>query len=136
MSHTCQALVIHCMDFRFVEGIKNYLNTNGLNRNYDEASIAGGAGALLKDESKDLLLKQVVLSAKLHGISKVILINHQDCGAYGGSDAFVNPTMEQAKHTADLHKAADIVKNANKSLTIDCLYAILDGHDVRLERVS
>lgn len=135
MKHTCQALVIHCMDFRFVEDIRSHLHAAGLERDYDKVSIAGGAGALLKDESRDLVLKQIELSVKLHGVCKVLLINHQDCGAYGGSAAFANAEQELAQHTADLKKAAEIVKNANKTLTIELFFARLDGHDVSLEAV-
>lgn len=136
MLHHCEALVIHCMDFRFVEGIRKYLNEQGLERNYDVVSIAGGAGALLNPESQALLLKQVALSQKLHGITKVILINHHDCGAYGGSQAFENGEAERVKHVADLKKAAEIIWKNQPQLTIELFLARLGDQKILFDSIN
>ena len=110
MSHTCEAILVHCMDFRLREDIYDYLRQQGLTSVCDNVSVAGGAGALVNKESQGFILKQIALSQKLHGIKKVILMNHTDCGAYGGKAAFKSEAEEKAKHQEDLNKAEEIVK--------------------------
>src|SRR3989344_1284372 len=91
-SHTCEALVITCIDFRLQEFINNWIGKNSLPKTYDRVALAGG----VKDFES--ISKQVEISKKLHSIEKVILINHEDCGAYG-------ETGTEEIHTQDLHQA-------------------------------
>ena len=49
---------------------------------------------------------QIKLSHDLHGISRVILMNHLDCGAYGGRAAFASDEEEYSRHAEDLRSAA------------------------------
>ena len=100
--HTCELLVFSCIDFRFQEPLKEFLNKD-YKGNYDLVCLAGsvknfvsGGGA-----DKETFLKQVKISKDLHHIKKVFLINHQNCGAYGAELQSGSPE-EIEKHHRDL----------------------------------
>ena len=75
--HTCFALIVSCIDFRVQRAVEDWARKNLGAGKYDRAALAGG----VKDFPA--VMNQIDLSAKLHGIKKVVLMNHEDCGAYG-----------------------------------------------------
>ncbi len=128
MSHTAKALVLHCMDYRFVHDILHEMKRRGLDRQYDDIGLAGAALNLvapLAEYDRDAVLQQIELAKKLHGITDVYLINHRDCGAYG--KIFSGLDDELARHTADLTKAKAMIEE-KFGLTVHSLLASLaDG---------
>ena len=56
---------------------------------YDLVSIAGAGKDLLSKNSaeRDFILKQINISKKLHDMKIVYVLMHDNCGAYGISDA-------------------------------------------------
>lgn len=91
-----------------MRGIREYLDKNGLTGDADLVSVAGAAKNLLAsaDPSSSATARlQIKLSHDLHGISRVILMNHLDCGAYGGRAAFSSDEEEHARHVEDLKSA-------------------------------
>lgn len=130
MKHTARALVFHCMDFRFVSGIQKFLAERGLKDIFDLVAFAGSAKNLASpDEPSDraFALRQMDIARRLHGISEVLLFNHLDCGAYGGSSAFASAAEEHDRHVADLGKAREIIRQRFPDLTVHLLIAFLDG---------
>lgn len=113
-THTCNAFVVACIDFRFQKYIKNWLEKNLQNKTYDYVGFAGA--------TKDLetIKKQLDISVRLHHIKEVVLIHHEDCGAYG-----VEST--QKRHAADLKKARQIINILYPNLIINLFYLHLDG---------
>ena len=112
MSHYCKALIIHCIDFRFGKAIKKYLEDENLLGDVDIVSVAGAVKNLVDPKEQgdvEFMTRQVEISSRLHQISQVILMNHTDCGAYGGSEAFENKNAEYEKHTNDIQKAKEII---------------------------
>src|SRR3989338_9738846 len=112
-NHTCQSIVISCMDFRLRKNIRKW-TTSTLKGGFDRVAIAGGVKNL------PFILDQVELSFKLHGICDVYLINHEDCGAYGTEGTF-------EKHKKDLLFAQRIIQEKFPKLKIFPLYLKLDG---------
>jgi len=100
MAHTCTSAIVHCIDFRLQKAITQYLQENNMLGDCDIISIAGAV------KNTDFIIEQVALSKKLHDIKQVVLINHTDCGAYGGSAAFANSTEEKNAHAAELKKTS------------------------------
>ena len=43
MAHTAQAVLLHCMDFRFIHEIVHFMKAAGLIDQYDDVSVAGAA---------------------------------------------------------------------------------------------
>jgi len=65
-------------------------------------------------------MKQVDISVKLHHIKQVILIHHEECGAYGNESTF-------KRHEADLKKARDVILAKHPDLQVDLYYLTLSG---------
>ena len=112
--HTCQALVVACIDFRFQKTFVEWLDANVGHGNYDRVGLAGGV------RNWDAIAGQIDISKRLHDIKQVILINHEDCGAYGEAGTF-------EKHSADLRAAREAVRQKHPDVQVDLYYARLNG---------
>lgn len=130
MTHCCRALILHCMDFRLGPAIKKFMEEHGLLGDADIVSVAGAAKNL------DLSLGQIELSVKLHSIKTVILMNHTDCGAYGGRSAFASEEDERQAHIKDMETAKQEVLAHFPNLEVQLWLAVIDERDqVKIERV-
>ncbi|MFZ6036290.1 MAG: carbonic anhydrase [Patescibacteria group bacterium] len=129
--HACRALVIHCMDYRLTESIHDFLGSLDLRDQYDEVSLAGAAKGIADGDSEitDVILKQIKTAHDLHGIQDVFLMHHTDCGAYGGRAAFTSANEERERHLADMHRAADVLREQYPDLTYHFVLARIDEHD-------
>ncbi len=115
--HNCHSLLVSCLDFRIQKTVEDWARQNLGVRNYDRVTLAGGA------KDFQTIMKQIDLSVKLHGIKKVVLMNHQDCGAYGESGT-------EEKHRRDLLAAASAVKSKYPSLQVETYFVTLSGQVV------
>ncbi|MBI2598834.1 hypothetical protein HYW40_01265 [Candidatus Curtissbacteria bacterium] len=68
----------------------------------------------------DSLKKAAAISLKLHDPDEVLIIEHEDCGAYG-----LDNSLET--HRANAEKLAQALKEIKPSLKITLLIATLDG---------
>lgn len=111
MAHHCRALVLHCIDFRLQAALTDFLDRQALMGDADILSLAGGVRSLVMSNSPDAteLFKNVTISYDLHAVRELWLINHTDCGAYGGRSAFSSDAGEWAHHEADLRQAARLI---------------------------
>lgn len=112
--HIAQAFVVACMDFRFQKYLHEWLATQMQDKTYDFVGYAGSTKSL------DVIMSQLDISKRLHEIKEVVLIHHEDCGAYGAES-----TPE--RHATDLHKAKDVILKKYPDLQIRTLYLHLDG---------
>lgn len=105
----------------------------------DVVSIAGAVKTLVapgNGNEQAHLLNQFNISKRLHGISEVILMNHTDCGAYGGRAAFGSEDEEKTKHVEDMKSAGALIKEHHPDVNIRYVLAHLDGHEVRFEELQ
>ena len=98
--HGKKRLIFRCMDSRI-----NPVKLSALLKNegyeegsYDLVSAAGAGKDLLDPTSNSFLLKQIELSKKLHNIQEVVVLLHDNCGAYGIED----PKEEEQVQKLDL----------------------------------
>lgn len=112
--HISDALVVSCIDFRFQKFIRKWLDKNFDNKTYDYVGYAGA--------SKDLktIMMQLDISVRLHYISQVVIIHHEDCGAYGKEST-------HEKHSKDLQKTKTVINAIYPDLKVDLYYLHLDG---------
>ncbi|HAN06038.1 MAG: hypothetical protein UU40_C0002G0037 [Candidatus Uhrbacteria bacterium GW2011_GWD2_41_121] len=117
MSHSCTHAIVHCMDFRLNPSIQDFLETHDLVNTTD---IIGVAGAVkdINDTEQGFVETQIDLSVKLHAITTLMLMNHTDCGAYGGSDKFETKEEEKEFHIGELRKAQAKLKAKYPNLEI------------------
>jgi carbonic anhydrase len=114
MAHSCEAIVVMCMDFRFQSSFDKWLQKNLGHGNYDRVGFAGGV------KSWEIIFSQIEISRRLHQIKKVVLINHEDCGAYGAEGS-------PERHAKDLKEARKKVNKAFPDLQVMLYYSKLNG---------
>lgn len=112
--HYCTTIVITCIDFRFQDLIENWLKEKFPPKSYDRVALGGGVKNL------DTVLSQIDIAVKLHHIKKVVLINHEECGAYGAESI-------PQKHQQDLQKAKAEIKKQYPNLQVEIYYLKKDG---------
>ena len=77
-------MVLSCIDPRFQKKVYNYLKNKKLSGKYSSFTIAGSAIGVTNKKFKKwhkTFWDNLDISIKLHKISKLIVINHEDCGA-------------------------------------------------------
>lgn len=112
--HTCDGFVVACIDFRFQKYLKDWLGKNFQNKTYDYVGFAGSTKSL------DIIMNQLDISVRLHHISQVVLIHHEECGAYGAEST-------HDRHATDLNLAKKSILEKYPNLNVDLYYLHLDG---------
>ena len=77
-------MVLSCIDPRCQPKINNILKKKKLSGKYSLFSIAGSAVGVTSSKFKtwhNVFWQNLSISLKLHGIKKLIAVNHYDCGA-------------------------------------------------------
>ena len=89
-----RAIVLTCMDYRFVGSIAEKLNALGYECDYDLFVAAGGSLMYSDDRGINVELASsfgawqksfedhVGLAVNLHNVSEIVVVDHEDCGAY------------------------------------------------------
>ena len=114
MNHKAESIIVTCIDFRLQEAIDKWIAEHFAPKTFDRVAFAGGVKSL------DTILSQIEISVRLHHISKVILINHEDCGAYGKEDT-------PKKHAEDLKTAKSKIKELYPEILVESFYLHLDS---------
>ena len=102
------------MDFGMKKKVRDWARRNLGEKQYDRVCWAGGVLKLSE------IMGQLDISVRLHGIKKVVLMNHEDCGAYGESGT-------EEKHRQDLLAAAAAIKSKYPSLAVETYFIRLSG---------
>ena len=79
-----KAMVLSCIDPRFQSKVFNYLKRKKLTGKYSSFTIAGGGIGVTANRFKkwhSTFWDNLATSIKLHKITSLIVINHNDCGA-------------------------------------------------------
>ncbi len=128
--YQCDAAVVACFDNRFDLGFRKFLKRIGVVAS-DPIKVAGGAKGLASprdDAEREFLLEQIRNSMRLHGTTRVILMVHSDCGAYGGLEAFGNDCAAEAEHhRQELHRAVANLRAAVPGIHVDAYFADFEG---------
>src|SRR5580704_1471956 len=111
--YTADACVISCFDARFDLAVRKFLKRRGI-AIFDHVKIPGSAKALAAPEcegDRDFVLRMVRTSMRLHHPVRVLILAHNDCGAYAGIPVEVV--------TADVVRAAQVLLAAEPSLAVE-----------------
>jgi len=112
--HKAQALVVHCIDLRFQRGIQDFLREQGLTDKFDPISWPGASQDL------ETVIKGAEVSLRLHDPDEILIIEHEDCGAYGEDNS-------EETHRQNAQKLAEALKQIKPSLKVTPLIATFDG---------
>lgn len=129
-----EALVLSCMDYRLVNEVNFLLNEHALVNKYDQIVLAGATLGMVSEKYPtwaDTFWNHLDLAIKLHGVKRVIAINHRDCGAFKltyNKDFGKSPDEETAIHTKVMTEFRDLVKRKQPIVEVELLLMWLDGH--------
>ncbi len=122
--HTCEAVVLTCVDFRFWNSVVEFVKNELKIKNFDLATVPGAAKEIVNgNEAIDKL--EIDIPVKFHHVRKVVIVNHEDCGAYGGSSRFKNADEEEKFHRGELLKARSIIEKVHPGVEVVLAYARL-----------
>jgi len=124
MSKKFKAMVLSCMDPRFQPKIFNYLKKRKLSGQYSAFTIAGAAVGVTHSKFKkwhNVFFENLSASIQLHKIDKLIVINHQDCGAakIANSKKEFNNKVETDIHKASFKKLKSNLRKKFPKLKIE-----------------
>ena len=117
-------MVLSCIDPRFQPIVFRYLKKKNLIGKYSSFTIAGSAIGVTANKFKrwhKVFWDNFDTSLKLHNIKKLIVINHQDCGAakiINGNKEF-SQTNERIVHRNSLQKIRKIFRKKYPKLSIE-----------------
>ncbi len=136
--HHAKALVLSCIDFRVMETEHDFLAQHQLAHQYDWTALAGASLALAgfpHTAEAETFWDQLDLSKQLHQIERVIILDHQDCGAYASQvDATLSldPVRERQVHGDYLGRAAGAIAARYPDLAIELYFVTLAGEVVAM----
>lgn len=132
--HHCEAVVLCCIDFRFWKETVNFIENKLGIKSFDFPSLPGSAKAINESQEGDIVSQCIGVPVELHHVKKIIIINHEDCGAYGGSKKFAgNTDAEQEFHISELQKAKEKLVGKYSDKEIFLVYAALDSEKENIE---
>jgi carbonic anhydrase len=124
MSKKFKAMVLSCIDPRFQPKIFNYLKKRKLSGQYSAFTIAGAAVGVTHSKFKKwhrVFFENLSASIQLHKIDKLIVINHQDCGAakIANSKKEFNNKVETNIHKVSFKKLKSSLRKKFPKLKIE-----------------
>ena len=131
-SSTAQALVLSCIDYRFVTDTVKLFNRTGLQDDYNKFSLAGaslGYNQTAFPEWHETFDKHIELANELHDINEIVVMDHMDCGAY--RILYDNKNMSREEeyelHRKNLNDFKRAMKQAHPSLKVTTKLMDVDG---------
>lgn len=111
-THSIDALVVTCIDHRFVGITSEYLAKNNLD--YDLIAYPGASKSIY------LLFDAIAVSIRLHTPKKIMIIDHEDCGAFGDDNSIET-------HQKSLSTASKLLNVKFPLIPVEALIAKFDG---------
>ncbi len=135
--HKCEAVVLCCIDFRFWRETMQFADEKLKIKSYDFPKLPGAAKAINESNEEDVSQNCICVPCDLHKVKKIIIVNHEDCGAYGGSGKFEgDKDAEQEFHSQELRKAREIIKQKHPDKEIMLYYARLSENNQQVQFIE
>lgn len=106
-----EVLALRCMDFRFRGPTKAFLENIFNFDSYDLVSYPGAGKSIIEKKEKSLAFLSIKNAIEKKETPKVLIINHMDCGAYGGSKKFCNMKDEEEFMIGETRKTLIFLNN-------------------------
>ena len=115
MSKKYEAMVLSCMDPRFQKPVHKHLKNKKLTGKFSAFTIAGGSIGVTNNKFKkwhSTFWENLETSINLHKINKLIVLNHNDCGAAKivNNNKNFNLRIENAIHKKSFNKLKKTLK--------------------------
>ena len=120
-----KAMVLSCIDPRFQRKVYNYLKNKKLIGEYSSFTIAGAGIGVTHNKFKKwhkTFWDNLDVSIKLHKISRLIVINHEDCGAakIANNKKKFNSLIERKIHNESFKNIKKIITKRYPYLKVSC----------------
>ena len=136
MSHQAQAIALTCIDFRFRTAIQKFFEDELNLHSIDHMAMGGGTKKVVEEGPiREWVFANFDIAFNKHNVNRVILINHQDCGAYGGSAAFAGLEDEIAKQEIQLRHGVSVVRSKYPDKEIEAYLALIDNDNISFKKV-
>ena len=132
------ALVVTCIDYRLVDDAVKFFDGQNMKNKYDQVSLAGAALAGVSPafpSANAAFWDQLAIAKKLHNVQRLIVLDHQDCGAYKvafGDKFATEPHAEAAQHKSVMLEVKTKLAREFPSLGFDGYLMALDGSAEKL----
>jgi carbonic anhydrase len=128
-----EAMLLSCIDARFVHPVESYMDKRGLDEKYSQFTIAGAAIATQAPAFADwrqAFWDNLATSIDQYKITRVIAIDHRDCDeariAYG-AESVANASVETETHKRVLLAFRQDVGRRQPRLQVETGLMALDG---------
>ena len=120
-----EAMVLSCIDPRFQPKVYKYLKNKKLFGKYSSFTIAGAGIGVTHNKFKKwhkTFWDNLDVSIKLHKISRLIVINHKDCGAakIANNKKKFNSLIERKIHNESFKNIKKIINKRYPYLKVSC----------------
>jgi hypothetical protein len=120
------AAAVYCSDGRFGEQFDDFLHHGLELPRYDRLALPGGAaclaGHLLAFREEEALCDQLRFLVRAHGLQRVVLVAHQDCGFYA-ERLHVPPAQREARQREDMQTAIQRVRSLAPGVQVEGFFA-------------
>lgn len=120
-SNDCANLVLACVDFRFRKPLHELFSHSILGE-FDLMAMPGASKAIIDESSRESVFRSIDIIIEIHGTRRIIIVDHIDCGAYGGSASFGSPDEEESFHVERLCEAVGIMSKKYPSIEVLPMY--------------
>ncbi|HET7528998.1 MAG TPA: carbonic anhydrase [Candidatus Saccharimonadales bacterium] len=122
-------IVITCMDHRYQEFIRQILmDKHGLDIDHVDRLAIGGSSTGVTDGS---LMPSIQIAYEKHGAKNVYMLDHLDCGGFGGLEAFDGSEEREAQaHFESLDRATEAIHKVLPELLVVTYVVGMDGEPV------
>lgn len=133
-----QAMLLSCIDPRFITPVYRYMENRHLSGKYSQFNFAGAAVGAVAPKFQDwhrTFWENLAASIQLHKITMLIAINHQDCGA--AAIAYGPQVLSSPQAELDLHRKVMAIfrqeaLKRHPNLIVETSFMPLDGQLIKL----
>ena len=138
-SERIHAAAIYCSDGRLGEHFDDFLSQGLKLPRYDRLALPGGPAALAEHPETSLehaaVADELKFLVEVHGLDRVVLIQHQNCAFYTGRLKLSGFAVEQQQR-ADVKSAAEFVRKVAAVDRVEAYFARkMDGR-IRFEALE
>ena len=114
VAHSSEVFLISCMDFRLLDDVVNAMDGLGYNNNYDQFIVAGASLGVCQDKFPHWgksCIDHMEIGLSLHDFRKIMVIDHEDCGAFKKffPELVGNLELEKEYHAKYIQKLYEIL---------------------------
>jgi carbonic anhydrase len=131
---TYEAMLLSCIDPRTQEGVRAYMDKQGLLNKYSQFTFAGAAIGVVAPKFiawHKTFWDNLAATVQLHSIKKIIAIDHRDCGACRiayGDKSTSTPEIETEQHRKVFAQFRKEAARRQPKLAIETGLMALDGN--------